>query len=239
MTNSILLKVSVVCIGIFASVGCSTLRDKSNELFVKPLASNGATGALMAQKLPPQRDLCLQTAAAVAKQGHATEAIKLFEKAEELDRKSAPLDKELASLYASVGRWEEAFVRYERLIEQPNASAETFNNFVWSLMDAGLLARAEQTLASALQKFPANERLMSTQAVLQLRRGNAPAALATFHEIYGPAVAHHNMAVLLIDNDQISEAASHLQQAVAMEDCPREAHELLAVLERQAVDSGA
>ncbi|WP_236615690.1 tetratricopeptide repeat protein [Rhodopirellula europaea] len=163
--------------------------------------------------MPSERLLCLETAKTVARQGHTAEAIKLYERAEQLDPTAAPVDAKLAPLYADVGNSDAAIERYKRcLLRSPN-DIELANNFAWTLMEAGRFDQAISEIDQALQAEPDNVRLRSTLAVIHYRQGDHPGALRHFEKAYGSDAAHHNLAILDIDNGNFESAKTHLQIA--------------------------
>ena len=112
--------------------GCTSLEKKSTDQFLKPLSS----GTQLFGGKPDERNVCIETAKAVAEKGHASEAILLYEKAEQLDPKAGSLDLELAPLYAQTGQAEDALNRYRRLIAKGAATSEVYNNLAWTLIES-------------------------------------------------------------------------------------------------------
>lgn len=205
------------------SIGCGNLgakRDPNSSFsFIKPLggtASGDATGKPQPNR--SERSLCIETAQTVAQQGHAVEAIKLFEHAEALEPTAPPLDAELAPLYADVGNHDAAIERYQRCLQSSPDDAAMSNNYAWTLMEA---RRFEQAIAEAtrgLQHDADNVRLRSTLAMIYYRQGDHGAALQHFAQAQGTPAAHHNLAILEIDAGKLDSARDHLQ--IAMQSSP-------------------
>jgi len=61
----------------------------------------------------------------------------------------------------------------------------------------------------------------------------------TYEIAVGPAAAHSNLGVLLIEQGRWWEAQQHLQTALTIDPTIRPAQELLAGLERSGMPSGA
>lgn len=193
-------------------VGCSSIDKNHDSEFLKPLGSSLSAQSTR-EPMPSERLLCLETAKTVARQGHTAEAIKLYERAEQLAPTAAPVDAKLAPLYADVGNSDAAIERYKRcLLRSPN-DIELANNFAWTLMEAGRFDQAISEIGQALQAEPDNVRLRSTLAVIHYRQGDHAGALRHFEKAYGSDAAHHNLAILDIDTGNFESAKTHLQIA--------------------------
>jgi len=212
------------------SVGCGSINQNRESDFLKPLASS-STAQAEREPMPSERSLCLETAKTVAKQGHTTEAIKLYERAEQLDLAATPLDAELAPLYAEVGKKDAAIERYRRGVERSPSDSELSNNFAWTLMEAG---RFDQAIAEAnrgLQTDANHVRLRSTLAMIHYRQGDRAGALRHFEQAFGSTAAHHNLAILDIDAGDLDSAKTHLQLAKQSNESNTETDLLTAALE--------
>lgn len=196
------------------SIGCGSIKKNRESDFLKPLASPTASQSKSARgPMPSERSLCIETARTVAGQGHAAEAIQLYERAEHLDRSAPPLDIELAPLYANVGKKDAAIERYQRCVSQSPNDTDLCNNYAWTLMEAG---RFDQAIAEAnrgLQNAPQHVRLRSTLAMVHYRKGDRASALQHFEQAHGTTAAHHNLAILDIDAGNLDSAKTHLQIA--------------------------
>ena len=215
-------------IGCVLLTGCYAMGDKGRRDLISPLSSVSAdqrAPRLLSQRYN-ERKLCIETAETVAAKGHAQEAIELYEKAEGLEPKRDPLDLQLAPLYAQTGDSRQAIERYRRAIESGKATAEVYNNLAWTLIESGQPNEAIEAVQEGLAAAPANERLRATQAVALYRLGDRVQSFEAFSELYGPAAAHHNLAVLDVDSGQFESAAEHAQLATSFPDCPTESVEL-------------
>lgn len=205
--------------------GCGLLKrggSREDELF-KPLT---AQSSLIPQKLPQQYEMCVQTAETVAAKGHATEAIKLYEKAEQLKPKRPPFDLQLAPLYAQVGDTSTAVARYRAAMQRGHDSAEVYNNLAWTLFEAGMLSEARQTTEQGSQAHPDDERLAATHAVLLYHADRRDEAFTAFETLYGAAAAHHNLAILDLESDDLESALAQLTLATSSPNCPIQAIEM-------------
>jgi Flp pilus assembly protein TadD len=205
--------------------GCSSLERKSSDQFLKPLNSSRPNTPRFGGKAD-ERNLCVETAKAVAKKGHASEAILLYEKAEQLDPKAESLDLQLAPLYAQTGQTEKAVSRYQRVVAQGAATSEVYNNLAWTLIEANRHRAAETVILQGLGPHPGDERLRSTRAIVLYELGRREEAIEKFTELYGPAGSHHNVAVLDLDHGRIKDALAELATATQIPGCPEETFQL-------------
>ncbi len=206
--------VSEIALMLLICVGCNGLSKKQGTDFLKPLASTSSDEAKRnRQPMPSERALCLETAKTVAQQGHANEAIKLYERAEELDPSQNPLDAQLAPLYAHARNFDAAIERYQRLVLHSPKDIELCNNFAWTLMEADRYDEAIQQAQRGLGLDANHKRLSSTLAMIYYRQGDRAGAMKQFEQAQGVNAAHHNLAILDIDAGNIESANQHLRQA--------------------------
>ena len=154
--------------------------------------------------------------------GHFAETIALHEQAEKLDSGLPPLDRELASLYAEAGQMDKAVSRYRSAIEKTPNDAELLNNLAWTLIESKNHTAAETVISQGLSEHPGDERLRSARAYVSYELGKREAALKQFGELYGPAAAHHNVAVLDLQHERINSALVQLTTATEMPGCSEE-----------------
>jgi len=204
----------VLLVCLMATVGCHRVRKKSPD-FIQPLVTNDVA-CRPEQPFPEsERDLCIQTAQTVAKRGHFTEAIALYEQAEKLEPSQPLLNRELAPLYAQAGQTDRAVLRYQRAIDAAPDDAELINNLAWTLLEADRPTEAIQVIEKALTQFPEDRRLQSTRAVASYHTGDREGAIAQFTELYGPSAAYHNIALLDIEAGDRDQAKAAAEQSIA------------------------
>ncbi len=206
----------LLCMGLTLAllgfqIGCTSFKKVANEPLLKPMS--GDRSPQFSGGKSSERKLCMETAKAVAEQGHAIEAIKLYERAEELGSARQRFDLELAPLYAQVNQLDQAIGRYQEVIQQGDATAEVYNNLTWTLIEAKRYGEAQSALDASLRQYPGDERLLGTQACLAYHRNDHEAAFQQFANLYGDTAAHHNLAVLEIENGKIDGGLAHLQIA--------------------------
>ena len=211
-------------VGCLLFVGCTSFRKVGGEN--DRALKNGLPGTLLGNDSVDERALCIETATMVASNGHASEAIQLFEKAEKLDASQTPLDLELAPLYAQVGKHELAITRYQNAIDRGIAGADEYNNLAWTLKDANQFGQALQIVQQGLAVAPDNDRLLSTQAIILYEQDDREGALSVFRKLHGPSAAHHNLAVLDIERGDLNAALEQANLAANSPDCVEATFEL-------------
>jgi len=216
------------------SSGCGSFgKDKQTD-FLKQFGPVGPQNAeAYSQPMPSEYTLCVETAKTVANQGHAVEAIKLYERAEFLKPTAPALDSNLAPLYASTGNHSAAIERYQRCAEQSPQDVELCNNFAWTLMEAGQFTEAVAEATRGLQLDGDNARLQGTLAMIHYRQGDHLKALRGFEKAHGPVAAHHNLSLLEIDSGNLESAKAHLKIANQATESNPKAKVLLTALETQ------
>lgn len=213
-------------------LGCGSIgRDKQPD-FLKPFAPSAPQHAkAFSQPLPSDYTLCVETAKTVAAQGHAIEAIKLYERAESLNPSAPALDSNLAPLYASTGNLSAAIERYQSCVNQFPKDVELCNNYAWTLMEAGRFPNAVAEATRGLQLDENNSRLLGTLAMIHYRQGDHLRALQGFEKAHGPVAAHHNLSLLEIDSGNLDAAKAHLQFANQANEEHSQSKVLLTALE--------
>ena len=216
------------------SLGCGSLGKKKQPDFLKPFASLGpASTKAYSQPMPSDYTLCVETGNTVAAQGHAVEAIKLYERAESLEPTTTSLDSRLAPLYASVGNHTAAIKRYQRCVSQEPEDIDLCNNFAWTLMEAGQFDEALAEATRGLQNDGDNERLQATLAMIHYRKGDRVEALQRFEKAHGSLAAHHNLSLLEIESGNLESAKAHLRIANQSNEPNAQSEVLLTALETQ------
>ncbi|MEO1526349.1 MAG: tetratricopeptide repeat protein [Planctomycetota bacterium] len=232
MNAKTLLLIGTLLAGCMGAAGCRTVRDDRPTGFLKPLDSglNSAPGASLGSDLS-EREICLETAKLVASNGHAIEAMKLYEKAESLAPNEDRLDLELAPLYVHVGKTDAAITRYRSAIANGKANGDVFNNLAWTFLEVGRHAEAMKTVQEGLAVEPGSDRLQATQAVLLYHRGDREGSLKKFSALYGESAGHHNLALLDLESDKLASAFEHASLAASLSDCSEQSIKLRDTLQ--------
>lgn len=216
------------------TLGCGSIGKDKQVDFLKPFASTAPHKApIYSQTMPSEYTLCVETAKTVAQQGHAVEAIKLYERAETLSPELAALNAELAPLYASVKNYDDSITRYQRCVKDSPTNIELSNNFAWTLMEARRYEEALTEATRGLQCEGDTTRLQATLAMIHYHRGDHTKAYQQFEKAHGPTAAHHNLSLLEIDSGNLESAMVHLRIANQTPLPNAETEVLLTALESQ------
>lgn len=208
-----------------AMTGCQSLFSRGNPTVTPEVDAAAKVQDLHAtdsrKSQQSERALCIETARTMAAAGHLREAILLYEKAEAMDPSLPRLDAELAGLLASAGDYPRAIERYRRSLAR-EAHPELWNNLAWTLIEANRIDEAHRETVEALRQYPEDERLRTTAAIVDYRRGDRQSALAKFEQLQGKAAAYHNLGVLDIEAGQAEQAVASLELSLshATEDNP-------------------
>ena len=212
---------SPVLLALLLLGGCNAVDSSYNTLFDS--ATHDPNATISANDADnSERVICMETAKAVAAKGHYREAILLYEKAEGLAADESPLDLELAPLYAQSGDHSRAVARYRNAISNNRVDENVYNNLAWTLKENGQHQEAVDVIQQELAATPNDRRLRSTLAVVQFEQGLQTESLQTFEAISGRAAAHHNLAILELEQGDIEAAINHLGLASQIPGCPEE-----------------
>lgn len=94
-------------------------------------------------------------------------------------------------------------------------------------------SRALEHMRTARTLSPYEPTYAFQLGVVQAQSGDTTAALASLTEAVGAAEAHYNLAVILQEKGQATEAESHLQQALALKADLPQAQKLLSAMRQQ------
>ncbi len=147
----------------------------------------------------------------------------------------------LASLYASQGRLNEAKVEYEKAEERytlyrwgyPKPAELAFNKAKVNLK-LGLLHEAEIDITHYLQKEPASGEGRLFLAQIYSATGREALAIQTYQSLQGNpylmAKAHNNIGVIYSKNEKFAEAMEEFNQALSLHPGSSDAHYNLGIL---------
>jgi Tfp pilus assembly protein PilF len=143
----------------------------------------------------------------------------------------------LARLYDRQGQSKLALQCYERALKTHAKSALLHNDLGLCYARQKQLDKSVQSLAKAVELQPENARYRNNLATVLVEAGRTDEALAQLSLSTSQAVAHYNVGFLLHKRGQTEQAASHLQQAIALDPGLTPARELLAQWQSPAEDS--
>lgn len=121
----------------------------------------------------------------------------------------------LGTLLDATGDLPAAEKAYRQALEQQPLAAYLHNNLGLNLAEQGRLAEAIVELRRSLELNPQSEVVRNNLGSVLVRRGDHSAALRLFREGgAAPAVAHNNLAVILLEQGQLEESRAELMEAL-------------------------
>lgn len=177
---------------------------------------------------PATPELFVSMAALSERTGDGAQARQLYHQALRLEPQSVDAMLGMARLEDREGRLEAALQWYQNAAVTEPQNAVVANDYGLCLARAGRVDEALAPLAQAVRLDPAKPLYRNNLAKVLValdRPAEAAAQLAAVHE---PARVNYNMAVLLLEQDRIAEAARCLQVATTMDPQFTEANDLLA-----------
>jgi tetratricopeptide (TPR) repeat protein len=177
-------------------------------------------------------------AAALAKKGDYTAAIREWTKALAMGTDDARARSNFGASLAGAGRMEEAIAQYQLALAAMPNYPEAHNNLGNALAAQGRLEEAIDHYRRALEGDPGSAEVhnnlgtaLTRQGRLREAIGHFEAALATRPEY---AEAHNNLAIALAASGRLDEAIDHYRKAIAIDPKYIDAHNNLgAALARQ------
>jgi Tfp pilus assembly protein PilF len=159
---------------------------------------------------------CLVTAQEMEQTGHDAEAIQLYERARQYNPKLSQCGRRLALLYERSGRFADARREYEQAIKTHPKDAELLNDYGYFQLQRGDLAPAEQTIRKSLDIKPKFQRAWGNLGLALAYQGRYDDAFQAFEKAAGPAEAHSNVGLILVQHGQPEAARKHLQEAIML-----------------------
>ncbi|MCP4004569.1 MAG: tetratricopeptide repeat protein [bacterium] len=180
--------------------------------------------------------------------GRVDDAVETYKRARDSFPEDASVRLQLAVLYESLLRTEEAKASYEEVLKLDESQPEAKNNLAWLLANAQSptekqLDRALQLAQDAKEALPGNPSVTDTLGWIMYKKGIPAAAISLFREaIEGYPEAHplrgtvrYHLAKSYEDNGETGRAISELRRAldeVASFAERKDAEELLEKLEK-------
>ncbi len=121
----------------------------------------------------------------------------------------------MGTLLDAIGDWPAAEKAYRQALEQQPLAAYLHNNLGLNLAEQGRLAEAVTELRRSLELSPQSDLVRNNLGSVLVRQGDAHAALRLFREGgAAPAVAHNNLAAILLEQGRIEESRAQLMEAL-------------------------
>ncbi len=131
-------------------------------------------------------------------------------------------------------RFDDAAWLYKRAVELAPTNPAALNDLALCDARRGDLAAATNSLRQAIALRPDKALYRNNLAVVLIEQNEVQTAYEELLPVHGPAVAHYNVGQLLSQRSRHSEAAMHLQQAVAIDSSFTAARQALAALPQAA-----
>jgi Tfp pilus assembly protein PilF len=212
---------------ILAGAGCSSIRQ-----FAPQAPSLGLAAGSDALSADQTVQACLATAEKLAAEGHAREAILLYEKARRLDPQAAPYSAALARLYDMAGDPARAQAEFTAALAAAPRDVNLLNDFGCFHDRQGNLAEAERLFRQALSLDSGYVRAQINLGVTLVRQGRVEEAFQAFAPAVGPAAAHSNVGILLAKQGRHAEARRAVELALALQPDLAQARAVQAYLDR-------
>lgn len=203
-----------------------------------PAASTMAATSLSDEKLirtePTNKQAaaaCIETARKLQSQGHAREAIVLFERARELAPKDRTIARFLAVLYDQEGHDGRAVAEYNKAIEATPRDPDLLNDWGYYHYRRKDLKEAERIFHEAVSIAANHERACVNLGLVLGEQARYDEAFEAFARVLGPAAAHSNVGVILAGHGSIERARSEFRLALAIQPDLKQSQSFLAYLD--------
>ncbi len=176
--------------------------------------------------------VCLRTAHEYGKNGQVEEAVRLFEKAREMDPAAdREAGRRLAVLYDTLGEFGRADAEYDRLLAATPKDADLLNDAGYSRYCRGDWAAAGGLFRRATAADPGHKRAHVNLGLALAQQGKMAEALTAFGAAVRPADAHSNLGFVLAAQGDRPAAAAEYGKALALDPGHKLARAALAKLD--------
>ena len=158
------------------------------------------------------------------RKGELEEALVRADRALAIDPSDAATAHLAAQIVISLGRVDEGIDRLRKLLRTEPGSAAAANNLAWQLAERGEDLPMALELAKRAVRFEKRSEFLDTLGWVQLKRGDAAAAAASFEAALelnpGESSVRYRMALALAELGREGEALEMLRQALGGEPFP-------------------
>lgn len=184
-------------------------------------------------ELPPKEaaKACMAAAEELQKNGHADQAIVLYEKARTHDPSLASVSHRLAVLYDAKNDSVRALAEYKKALEREPRNADLLSDVGYYYHQRENHAEAESYLRKALAVSPDHEKALSNLALTLAAQGRFDESREMFAKVVGPAAAYSNIGVLMAQQGRYDEAKQSFREAAALDSSLQQPKAFLAYLE--------
>lgn len=162
--------------------------------------------------------------------GKFGDAMENYEKALKIAPANAPALASVARLHDRQNNHASAADYYQKAIAASPNDAQLYSDLGMLYARSGQADQACQKLEQAIAIRPTESKYHSNLASVQLDTGKADKAMETLQKVNTPASANYNMALLLVQRNQIQGAQQHLTTALQQDPNMQPARDLLTKL---------
>jgi Tfp pilus assembly protein PilF len=212
-----LLHVSCLVLAVLAS-GCHSFPNRDTPL--APNTPAPAPTSARSENLPPAESakLCMATASVMEQNEKHQEAIELYEKARQLDaRTAAQATRCLAVIHDRIGNFDKALDEYRRGFQENPKDAELFNNLGYGYYCRGQWEAAEKQLRRSVSLDPKLASAWINLGMCLAQQMRYDESLATFEKAVPKAQARCNVAFIQATQSKTLEARRNYEMALQLE----------------------
>jgi len=159
--------------------------------------------------------------------GKFSDAMENYNKALAIAPNNAPALASIARLHDRQNNHAQAIECYQKAIAATPNDAQLYNDLGMLYSRTGKTAEACEKLEQAIAIAPSESKFQNNLAAVQLDSGKADQAMATLQKANTPAAANYNMALLLVQRNQLPAAQQHLTAALQQDPNMQPARDLL------------
>ena len=162
--------------------------------------------------------------------GKFGDAMENYEKALKIAPTNGPALASVARLHDRQNNHAQAIEFYQKAINSSPNDAQLYSDLGMLYARIGQVEEGSKKLEQAIAIRPSEAKYHSNLAAVQLDSGNSAKALETLQKANAPAAANYNMALLLVQRNQIQNAQQHLAVALQQDPNMQPARDLMTKL---------
>lgn len=162
--------------------------------------------------------------------GKFGDAMENYEKALKISPTNGPALASVARLHDRQNNHAQAVEYYQKAIAATPNDAQLYSDLGMLYSRTGQADEACKKLEQAIAIRPNESKYHSNLASVQLDSGKSDKALETLQKVNNPAAANYNMALLLVQRNQIQGAQQHLAAALQQDPNMQPARDLMTKL---------
>jgi Tfp pilus assembly protein PilF len=162
--------------------------------------------------------------------GKFGDAMENYEKALKISPTNGPALASVARLHDRQNNHAQAIDYYQKAIAATPNDAQLYSDLGMLYSRTGQVDEGCKKLEQAIAIRPNESKYHSNLAAVQLDSGKSDKAMETLQKVNAPAAANYNMALLLVQRNQIQNAQQHLTTALQQDPNMQPARELLTKL---------